>query len=164
MKFLADSMLGKLARFLRIFGFDTVYANDLIDYFKIDPVPDDMLIDYAKENDRVIITKDYPLYKSYTENSIYIRGEGIYTYLDQLRSHLNISFKFNIERARCSICNSQLKRVNNKKIVKDLVLKETYNHYNEFYHCLNPQCKKVYWEGSHIEDIENKLGNNLKFL
>ena len=163
MKFLADSMLGKLARFLRIFGFDTVFANDLIEYFRIDPVPDEMLIDYAKKNDRLIITKDYPLYKSYTENSIYLKGEGIYNYLDQLKNLFDLSFKFNIERARCSICNSQLKRVTNKKTVKELVLKETYNHYNEFYLCSNPHCKKIYWEGSHIEDIENKLKNNFEF-
>ena len=38
MKFLVDSMLGKLARFLRMFGYDTLYANDLVEYFKIDPV------------------------------------------------------------------------------------------------------------------------------
>lgn len=163
MKFLVDSMLGKLARFLRIFGFDTIYANDLIEYFKIDPVPDEMLIDYAKKNDRIIITKDYPLFKSYIENSVYLRGEGIYHYLNQLKNHFNLSFKFNIEQARCSICNSKLKRVANKITVKELVLKETYNHYNEFYHCSNPQCNKIYWEGSHIEDIENKLGKNLEF-
>ena len=162
MKFLADSMLGKLARFLRIFGFDTIYANDLIDFFKMNPVPDDKLIDYAKKNERIIITKDYPLYKRNTENSVYLRGEGIYHYLNQLKNHFDLSFKFNIEQARCSICNSQLKRVTNKALVKDLVLKETYNNYNEFYQCLNPQCRKIYWAGSHIEDIENKLSKILK--
>ncbi|MCK4780850.1 MAG: DUF5615 family PIN-like protein, partial [Candidatus Lokiarchaeota archaeon] len=76
MKFLADSMLGKLARFLRIFGFDTIYANDLIDYFKMDPVPDEKLIEYANKDDRIIITKDYPLYKNYKEKSVYLRGKG----------------------------------------------------------------------------------------
>ncbi|MFX0008351.1 MAG: Mut7-C RNAse domain-containing protein, partial [Candidatus Hermodarchaeota archaeon] len=44
MKFLTDSMFGKLTRFLRIFGYDTVYANDLTTFFNIDPVPDDYLI------------------------------------------------------------------------------------------------------------------------
>jgi uncharacterized protein with PIN domain len=163
MKFLVDSMLGKLARFLRIFGFDTIYANDLIDYFNIDPVPDELLIKYAQKKDRIIITKDYPFYKRYIKNSLYINGEGVYNYLNQLRNHFNLSFEFNIERARCSICNSKLKRVANKTLIKALVLKETYNNYDEFYQCLNPQCKKIYWEGSHIEDIEIKLGKNLDF-
>ena len=35
--------------------------------------------------------------------------------------------------------------------------KKVLNHYNEFYECVNPQCKKIYWRGSHIEDITNRL-------
>lgn len=163
MKFLVNSMLGKLARFLRIFGFDTVYANDLIDYFKISPVPDEKLIDYAKKNDRIIITKDYPLYKSYLDKGIYLEGEGIYNYLTQLKEKLGLNFDFKIKRARCSICNSLLKKIEDKKHVKDLVLKETFNHYDEFYQCLNTKCKKIYWKGSHIDDIENKLEKNFIF-
>jgi uncharacterized protein with PIN domain len=156
-------MLGKLARFLRIFGYDTIYTNDLIDYFKIDPVPDDKLIEYAKKNDRIIITKDLPLYKSFMENSIYLRGEGIYNYLHHLNKEFGLEFKFNFKRARCSICNSELKRVEHKSSIKDDILKETYKNYNDFYQCSNLLCKKVYWQGSHIEDIEYKLGKSLKF-
>ncbi len=163
MKFLADAMLGKLTRFLRIFGFDTIYANDLIDYFQLDPVPDEKLIEYAKRNERIIITKDYGLYKHYTEKSIFLRGEGIYNYLKQLNRQCDLKFKFSLKRARCSICNSQLQRVENKNSIKKLVLVETYNNYDEFYQCLNLQCKKIFWQGSHIEDIEYKLGNTLDF-
>ncbi len=163
MKFLADAMLGKLTRFLRIFGFDTIYANDLIDYFQLDPVPDEKLIEYAKRNGRIIITKDYVLYKHYREKSIFLRGEGIYNYLKQLNKQCGLKFKFNLRRARCSICNSQLQRVENKNLIKKLVLEETYNNYDEFYQCLNLQCKKIYWQGSHIEDIEYKLSNTLDF-
>ena len=162
MKFLVDAMLGKLARFLRIFGFDTIYADDLKDFIKINPVPDGKLIEFAKKNDRFIITKDYSLYKDFIEKSIYLKGEGIYNYLMQLNKESNLYFKFNIERARCSICNSILKKVKNKKLIKDLVLKETFSHYNEYYRCLNPQCKKIFWQGSHIEDIKNRLDEILK--
>jgi len=59
MKFLVDAMLGKLSRFLRIFGFDTIYANDLIEYYNIDPVPDSSLKEYAQSTDRIVITKDF---------------------------------------------------------------------------------------------------------
>lgn len=163
MKFLADSMLGKLTRFLRIFGYDTIYANDLIDYFKLDPVPDEMLVDYASKNDRIIITKDFPLYKSYKNKVIYLTGEGIYNYLHLLNKQLGLRFKFEIKFARCSICNSQLEKVANKKLIKECVLEETYNNYNEFYQCLNLQCRKIYWQGSHIKDIEYKIANTLKF-
>ncbi|MFX1419592.1 MAG: DUF5615 family PIN-like protein [Promethearchaeota archaeon] len=163
MKFLVDSMLGKLVRFLRIFGYDTIYANDLVDYFKINPVPDEMLIDYARKNSRIIITKDLPLYNSFKENSIFLKGEGIYNYLHYLNEQFGLEFKFNFTQARCSLCNSKLGKVTDKSIIKDDVLKETYKHYDEFFQCSNLQCKKVYWQGSHIEDIEYKLGKTFEF-
>ncbi|MFW9784872.1 MAG: Mut7-C RNAse domain-containing protein, partial [Candidatus Heimdallarchaeota archaeon] len=47
-----------------------------------------------------------------------------------------------------------------KQQVEDLVLKETYDNYNDFYQCTNSKCKKIFWKGSHIEDIENKLDDN----
>ncbi|MFX1323581.1 MAG: Mut7-C RNAse domain-containing protein [Promethearchaeota archaeon] len=160
MKFLTDSMLGKLARFLRIFGYDTVYANDLIDYFKVDPIPDEKLAKFAQKSGRILITKDYLLFKSQPENSIYLKGVGIYNYLNQLREKLNLHFRFKIENARCSVCNSKLEKVKDKKLVENLILKETYDNYNDFYQCANLKCKKIFWKGSHIEDIENKLDDN----
>ena len=85
MKFLVDAMLGKLARFLRIFGYDTVYANDLIEYYNINPVPDINLKDYAQLTNRIVITKDLPFYKKIMDNAIFLEGEGIYSYLNQLK-------------------------------------------------------------------------------
>ena len=161
MKFLIDAMLGKLARFLRMFGFDTIYANDLEEFFELSPVPDHKLIDYAKKNERIIITKDLPLHKIFKERSVHLKGEGIYNYLNQLNKTLNLNFNFKIKQARCSICNSKLKKVKNKDFIKDLVLEETFKHHDEFYQCLNPQCKKIYWEGSHILDIKSRLGQCL---
>lgn len=160
MKFLTDSMLGKLARFLRMFGYDTIYANDLLDYFQIDPIPDKKLANYALKSGRFLITKDQLLYMSVPEISILLEGVGIYNYLNQLKEKLNLHFEFKIENARCSVCNSQLMKVEEKKNVENLVLKETYNHYNDFFQCTNSKCKKIFWKGSHIEDIENRLENN----
>ncbi|HEC36911.1 hypothetical protein LCGC14_0487920 [marine sediment metagenome] len=160
MKFLVDSMLGKLARFLRIFGYDTVYANDLVSYFNLKPVPDDKLILYAKKNNRYIITKDELLYKYYIEKSIYLKGEGIYNYLNQLKKALKLNLEFKIAKARCSICNSRLKKIKNKSVIKEVALKESFNHYDEFFECVNLHCKKIYWEGSHIANIKNNIEND----
>ena len=98
MKFLADAMLGKLARFLRIFGYDTVYANDLEEYFSICPVPDNKLLEYAIEDDRIIITRDFPFYKKAKERCVYLEGEGVYNYLNQLQLKMNLIYNFNITK------------------------------------------------------------------
>lgn len=161
LKFLVDAMLGRLARFLRIFGYDTIYANDLRDYFKMDPIPDNNLKKYAEDNKRIIITKDYFFYAKTRNRSIYLKGEGIYNYLNQLKKALDISYEFDLTKARCSICNSELIRVEDKELIRDNVLKETYKNYDEFYQCINPKCNKVFWNGPHILNITNNLKRKL---
>lgn len=156
-KFLVDAMLGKLARFLRIFGYDTLFANDLVEFYDVDPIPDDQLLDYATKSKRMIITKDYPFFKRINEKAIYLKGEGVYNYLAQLKRNLNLKFEYRIEKARCTVCNSTLKEISEKESIKDLILPDTYNHYDVFFQCENVNCKKIYWKGSHIDDIENKL-------
>jgi len=161
MKFLVDSMLGKLSRFLRIFGYDTIFANDLEELFGESPVPDEKLKQYAKENDRIVITKDYIFYKKMKGTSIYLKGEGVYNYLNQLKEELNLKYTFSMENARCSVCNSLMEEVKDKKLIKNSVLDETYNNYNEFYQCLNTNCNKVFWNGPHILDITKKVQKKL---
>jgi uncharacterized protein with PIN domain len=162
MKFLADAMLGKLARFLRIFGYDTIYANDLIDYYHVDPVPDEKLKLYAEEHNRIVITKDLPFYQKIREKAIFLEGKGVYNYLNQLKVKLKLSYKFNIQNARCSTCNSPLQEVPDKILIKNLVKHETFLTYNEFFQCANPTCRKVFWDGPHIADINRKIQNMTK--
>jgi len=157
MKFLVDAMLGKLARFLRIFGYDTVYANDLIEYYNIDPVPDNNLKEYAQLTNRIVITKDLPFYNDIADKAVHLEGEGIYVYLNQLKQKLKMPLKFNIQNARCSMCNSPLQEVKNKVMIKKLVKHETYLNYNVFFQCGNPTCRKMFWNGPHIADINRKL-------
>jgi len=121
MKFLTDAMLGKLTRFLRIFGYDTIYANDLIDFYCANPVPDKNLKEYALLRNRIVITKDLPFYNDTKENAILLEGKGIYNYLNQLKRFLNLDYDFNIEKARCSVCNSMLKRISDKNSIKEYV-------------------------------------------
>ena len=156
-KFLTDAMYGRLTRFLHIFGYDTVYADDLEVVFGIVPVPDEKLAEYALETNRIIITRDYSFYKKNRDRSIFLEGEGVYNYLHQLKNKLNLEFNFNMGNARCSICNSELEKVADKnKIIND-VKPQTFQYYKEFYQCINPKCKKVYWKGTHIEKIIKKL-------
>ncbi|MHA1460148.1 MAG: Mut7-C RNAse domain-containing protein [Promethearchaeota archaeon] len=163
MKFLADAMLGKLARFLRIFGYDTIYASDLIDHYHTDPVPDNKINEFAVWTNRMVLTKDLPFYKKIKENAILLEGEGVYNYLNQLKRKLNLDFDFNMENARCSVCNTMLEKVNNKISIKDFVKYETYKTYNEFFQCTNKRCQKVFWNGPHIADIIKTLKKELNY-
>ena len=94
MKFLVDAMFGRLARFLRIFGYDTVYADDLEEIYGIIPVPDEKLAEFALEDNRIIITRDYTFYKKFRDRSIFLEGEGVYNYLNQLKVKLNLEYNF----------------------------------------------------------------------
>jgi uncharacterized protein with PIN domain len=163
MKFLVDAMLGKLVHFLRIFGYDTVYADELETYFNMTPVSDDKLLEYAEKENRIIITKDLPFYNKIRANSVLLKGEGVYNYLNQLKLKLNLDYQFQIHRARCSICNSALEKVTKKSNIKEEVLTQTYNNYDEFYQCSNPDCGKIYWNGPHINDILNKIKKKQKW-
>ena len=158
-KFLTDSMYGRLTRLLRIFGYDTVYANDLEEFFNISPVPDEKLAEYALENNRIIITRDYAFYKKYKERSIYLEGEGVYHYLFQLKKKMHLEYNFILQKALCSICNSSLENVKDKKEIINKVKSQTFKHYNEFYQCTNEDCRKIYWEGTHIDKIRKQLKN-----
>jgi uncharacterized protein with PIN domain len=163
MKFLIDAMLGKLARFLRIFGYDTVYANDLIEFFKLDPVPDEKLKDYAYENNRIVITKDNQFFQELGDSAVLLEGRGIYNYLNQLKSKFQLNYDINMEKGRCSLCNYELFKVANKQSIILLIPPETYKHYSDFYQCSNPKCKKIFWEGSHIKDIIQKIKNRNQY-
>jgi uncharacterized protein with PIN domain len=157
MKFLVDAMLGKLARFLRIFGYDTIYANDLISYYNLNPVPDEKLLEFALESKRVVITKDLPFYEKIKSNAIILEGEGVYNYLKQLKLKLHLNFKFEMSNGRCSICNGDLIKVLNKDLIVNLVKPESFKNYSDFYQCSNSKCRQVFWEGPHITDIVSKI-------
>ena len=155
MKFLTDAMLGRLTRLLRIFGYDTVYAEDIEH-----SAPDSKLLEYAMKEDRIILTKDYPFHKRAGERSIYLVGEEVYDYFQQLKDEFGLNYKFNMTRARCSVCNSPLNPID-KKLIKKQVQTETYKHYKNFFQCNNPNCKKIYWKGSHIEDILKNVNEKI---
>jgi len=149
-------MLGRLTRFLRIFGYDTFYAKDLELSDNV-PAPDELLVEFAKKENRIILTKDKLLSRKVAPKSLYLEGEDVYLYLKQIKKNFKNKFQFNIESARCSACNNTLIPISNKEDIKSLVNEGTFNSVKEFFQCSNQDCKKIYWHGSHIEDILFKI-------
>ena len=152
MKFLTDSMFGKLTRLLRIFGHDTIYAEEIMR-----SAPDSELLKHAIENDRIILTRDRSFSEIAKENSFYLEDIDAYVNLLWLQREINLPLDFSIKNARCSTCNSRLENVEDKDSIKDQIMTETFDSFQDFYTCLNPKCKKIYWRGSHIEKIISKL-------
>ena len=135
-------MLGKLAKYLRFMGYDTYYPTGNLS--------DNALIKIAKEEGRIIITRDKELARR--SKGFLVKSDN---YEEQLREVINY-FNLNAENilSRCSVCNEPLVPVR-KEEVKDKVPAYVYEHNEEFYMC--PKCHRIYWYGTHTERIEREI-------
>lgn len=145
MKFIADAMLGRLAKWLRILGFDVLYY----------PVIDDRLvIKIAREQERTILTRDTRLVKQRGLRSpILIESNNIFDQLLEIKDRLD--FRGAAPPGRCTVCNGHLLTVSQKKEIKEFVPDFIYHNFNDFIKC--EDCGKVYWEGTHREKIKQKV-------
>jgi len=135
MKFVADIMLGRLARWMRLLGFDVLYP---------DTSDDKELLNFADE--RIILTRDKDLGKK--KNVLLIKSVNVNEQLKQVVNELNL--KISRPLSRCSVCNQILAEVE-KSSVKALVPERIYNNHDTFWRC--PDCNRIYWKGSHYDKI-----------
>jgi hypothetical protein len=149
MKLLCDQMLGSLATWLRILGQDTYYAQRYI--------TDDELLQIAKNEQRTIISRDKVLLQRAKKELIQIIPLVSTNLDEQLRTVLpKITIDKNELLTRCTICNTILESIIKNRII-DQVPKRIYDQHDTFWYC--PHCNKVYWMGSHYENIRTKLQN-----
>lgn len=141
-RFILDVHLGKLANYLRMLGFDTLYRNDYVD---------EELARIAGEAERILLTRDLGLLK---------RREVIYGYyvrsLDPNQQVEEVLRRFALVDAiepfhRCLACNGLLDAVPKEEIL-DRLLPKTRRYYDEFYRCR--ACAQIYWKGSHFERMQ----------
>ncbi|MEM3737632.1 MAG: Mut7-C RNAse domain-containing protein [Candidatus Bathyarchaeia archaeon] len=151
MKFLADGMLGRFTRWLRLLGYDVVYEPD---------TTDETLINTAKEDGRILLTSDLDLYRRAVGRGVEAYfvdvGEEEAIKLSRFSKRFGASLRVRVESSRCPTCNSLLKRVE-WSAVKDKIPQETLKRYREFWTCTNGKCGKVYWQGSHWRMIDQTL-------
>ncbi len=142
-KFILDVHLGKLAKYLRMFGFDTVYKN----YYK-----DIGIIKIAEKQKRIILSRDKKILNNKLITHRYlIKSEYP---KEQIKE---VIFNFDLYKkikpfTRCLLCNGLIKKVSKQSIIDKLEPK-TRNSFDDFYQCAF--CKKVYWKGSHYERMMN---------
>ena len=138
-KFLVDFMCGRLARWLRILGYDAEFIEDTSRH-KI------MMKSLAEQ--RIVLTRDTRLSKKKVYKLILIKSDKIREQVRQVIKELNLKLKKEKFFSICSVCNKQALQVEKEK-VKGLVPLYVYQTVNEFYQC--PKCKRVYWQGSHYD-------------
>ncbi|MHA2358165.1 MAG: Mut7-C RNAse domain-containing protein [Candidatus Heimdallarchaeaceae archaeon] len=144
-KFYSDSMLGKLSRFLRFFGFDTLYRSQ--------ESVEEMLQTSLKEN-RIVLSQARQVIQQCNKQEIQAVAMPTSSIVDQLvvlKTQLKLEYILPPPHLRCSMCNGDLEE-KAKDEVSDKIPEGTSKYYEEFWECKD--CGKVYWLGSHWEDIK----------
>jgi uncharacterized protein with PIN domain len=147
-KFYADSMLGKLARFLRFLGYDTLYRSE-------ESV--EKMLETSIEDNRIVLSKSKDIVNKCNKLSIksfFMSANEIEYQLRVLHNVLHLEMSTPPLNTRCSMCNNELIEKNKEEII-NLIPKRTASHHDRFWQC--SACGKIYWIGSHWKDIEKTI-------
>ena len=150
MQFVADAMLGKLARWLRMMGYNTLCAADM-------PVDDDDLLNIALDENRILLTRDQELYRRAKEMKIlavYLNGKDIVDQLVQLVQEINLELQNSPSTLVCPSCNGRLVEVSKRDVV-GLVPATVLDTHDRFWICQS--CGQIYWEGNHWKKIRETV-------
>lgn len=148
-RFILDVHLGRLAKYLRLCGFDTLFSA----FFD-----DREIIETARLEKRVILTRDRLLLKSAGETEGYLVKSQYHD--EQLREVFErFELKNHVELfSRCISCNNLLEDVRKEEIA-DRLQADTRRYFSSFKRC--PQCDRIYWEGSHYDNMKKSLSSLL---
>ena len=144
-RFFADAMLGRLARWLRILGYDTSYEAH---------VEDAALVRRAIQEERVILPRDRALPEEFRVPAlVLVEAERPAEQLRELVRRFRLDTEGRLF-TRCSRCNAGLESVPRSQIAERVPARILRDH-DHFKHC--PGCGRVYWEGSHVDRIRSAI-------
>jgi uncharacterized protein len=139
MKFICDKTLGKLTKYLRILGFDTVSLKNL-ETLEICRSAADSSLFFTKQTKAI---QYKPL--------IIIKADKIQEQISEIADIIRPYFDSKAFMTRCIECNTLL-RLTEKQNIEERVPEYIYHHHERFKLC--PSCRKVYWEGTHVEQMK----------
>lgn len=144
-RFFADAMLGRLARWLRLLGFDCAWELD---------IEDDVLVRRATEEGRIVLSRDRALAQEWRVSDIHLVASELLA--EQLREVIG---RFELADrirplSRCSRCNVAL-RPTTPSEVPGRIPPRVLEGRRVFRVC--PRCGRVYWEGTHTDRILRRL-------
>ncbi|MGA2591083.1 MAG: Mut7-C RNAse domain-containing protein [Bryobacteraceae bacterium] len=146
-RFVLDTHLGRLAGYLRMAGFDTLYGKDC---------DDEELARISRDAGRILLTRDIGLLKrGMVTHGYYIRETAV------RRQFPEVIRRFDLSGAtrpftRCLRCNAMLDAVARAEIAAQLPPR-TAEFYDEFRRC--PECRRVYWKGGHYRRMREFLAS-----
>jgi len=150
--FVADVHLGKLVRFLRMVGYDTLYDSAF---------SDEEIISISSQESRVILTRDKGiLCHGSSQWGYFLRSQNPREQLHEVLSTFGFP-KNAAPLSRCMVCNGLIAKIS-KVVANQEVLKEIIDQYEYFFRC--EKCGRIYWEGSHYLKMRSDLNKlSLKF-
>lgn len=155
--FIVDAMLGNLAKKLRVLGYDSTYFSS---------IEDEKLVTAAKNEKRIILTKDEQLCKTAQNQniiSVLIRGNDEIEQIVQIHQDIKLEkFVIDTNNSRCIVCNGKLQPIEKHRIIGK-VPEGILEREEKFWMC--DGCKKIYWQGTHFEKLQefaDKLNNRLQ--
>ncbi len=150
--FLADAMLGKLVRWLRLLGIKVFYVKEL------GIVEDDEIIKKILQTKSVFLTRDEKLAKKaggYAP-TLLIKSNYLREQLKEFFKAFKMRLPKNVSLAICPLCGGKLKRVK-KASVRGEVFPRVYARARAFWRCNNKKCRQLYWKGTHVTEIQRVL-------
>lgn len=146
MRFIADRMLGKLAKKLRMLGYDTIYyqGEDPYQIFRL-----------ARQQGRTILTRNTKILPKRPEDWILrVLSDHPTLQLKELIQKGVVSLEGENPFSRCLICNILLQKIpkeNAEGKVPDFI----FSQQKDFYQC--SKCLRIYWQGSHLENMVKEM-------
>jgi uncharacterized protein with PIN domain len=149
MKFIADRMLGRLSRWLRLFGYDTLVIRQQEN-------EDEMLLELAEKEGRILVSRDRVLVRKAMKREVkayLVQSSEIMGQLLEMKKEFYIEIEPQMDR--CTLCNSTIRKAKPEEMefirAKEYVYPATIESVTEFRLCDN--CGQVYWMGKHWENI-----------
>jgi len=145
LRFILDVHLGKLARYLRLCGFDTLYDNAYEDH---------KIVSISVSENRIILTRDIGILKySNVHHGYWLRSDQPGQQLREVIRRFDLKEQIHLF-TRCMECNGIIQPVEKRKVA-DALPEGTRRYYHAFYQCR--QCGKIYWKGSHYHDMIKRI-------
>ncbi|MEJ2501179.1 MAG: Mut7-C RNAse domain-containing protein [Campylobacterales bacterium] len=143
-RFIADCHLGRLAKYLRFMGYDTLYFPH---------IEDGVLVSRAQNEHRIILTRDVALSQRRNAPVFRLDPEATDAQLRELAQRFSLHI-LEDDRRRCLVCNAPLLRIDKAQLPKN-VPEKVLDGFDVFRQC--PSCGRIYWNGDHYRNLMTYL-------